>query len=200
VWFLSGTEHINKEKQMHAFEKSGLGKAPFNFIGCKGHEELLLEATMRKEATERKGGIAFDVNPGNVGASCQHCGTHIKDLHYFESADGNTFFVGFKCAEKAEEKYYKDLRGGGYCPEVLKLKVAKRKLASKRRKAREATKLQELAQLLANETFMVSLEAHPHPNQWRAQKGDTLRNYAQWMNENSGTAGKLKLLKVLKKL
>jgi hypothetical protein len=56
---------------VHCFEQSGLGQAPYTYLGCQ--------------------------DLGRCAASCQHCGTGIRYKFHLQSADGKQFFVGSDC-------------------------------------------------------------------------------------------------------
>src|SRR5690606_32284281 len=59
-------------------EQSGLGKAPFRYVGQPG-----------KDATD-KAGIFW----------CEHCGTTLKHRHFVRSSDGVLSIVGIDCLNK----------------------------------------------------------------------------------------------------
>lgn len=59
-------------KQIHVFEKAGLGAAPYQYLGIE------------KQST-----------------SCQYCGTGILFKFWLRSADGKQFFVGSDCIFKS---------------------------------------------------------------------------------------------------
>lgn len=77
---------------------------------------------------------------------------------------------------------------------------ARKKAQRDARHAREATKLEELRVLMERDDVRTTLNSEPHPLDWRAEKGDTLLDWATWMLENSGNSGKLKVLKKVKAL
>jgi hypothetical protein len=60
---------------IHCFEKSGLGLAPFQYLGC--------------------------VDLGRSKAACQYCGTGIRYQFFLQSADGKKFYVGSDCIYKS---------------------------------------------------------------------------------------------------
>ena len=72
------------ENTVHPFEKAGLGKAPFHFVGL----------------TEN-----FIVHPdGSTQAAgcCDYCHTGIRNEYHIRSTDGNEFVVGCDCVEKLD--------------------------------------------------------------------------------------------------
>lgn len=62
---------------MHIFEKAGLGKAPYTYLGC--------------------------VDTGRTSSSCQFCNTGIRYLFKLESADKKVFIVGSDCIYKTND-------------------------------------------------------------------------------------------------
>ena len=72
---------------VHPFERSGLGTAPFQFVR---YEYLTYQACPGA--------------PVQVGGSCDHCGTGIKDAFWIRGADGREFKVGSSCVYKTSGK------------------------------------------------------------------------------------------------
>lgn len=68
---------------MHKFEASGLGKAPFKFVGSF---EKVYQASPD--------------SPRQPGATCDYCGTGIMTVCQVRSSDGKLFGVGVNCVEK----------------------------------------------------------------------------------------------------
>jgi hypothetical protein len=67
----------------HPFERAGLGKAPFKYVG---NAELVF--------------IAYPGATPRAGGSCDYCYTAIRDAYYIVSADGKKFKVGCDCVRK----------------------------------------------------------------------------------------------------
>lgn len=67
---------------MHAFELSGLGKAPFKVVNPTVKQNL------------EHGQVFF----------CEHCGTTIKNRHFIKSADGKLSVVGIDCLKKTGDQ------------------------------------------------------------------------------------------------
>lgn len=79
-------ETTTKATRVHAFEKAGLGKAPFKAIGFY---ESKFQA------------VPGDPNcPIQPGSSCDYCGNGIMNVYQVRSADGKTFKVGCDCVAK----------------------------------------------------------------------------------------------------
>lgn len=72
---------IAEEVKVHPFERSGLGKAPFRFVGMK-----------------EKVHVAGD--HVQAGGTCMHCGMGIRYCYWIESADGRQSYVGSTCIGK----------------------------------------------------------------------------------------------------
>jgi ferredoxin len=80
------------DSKIHAFEKSGLGKAPFAYVGFfqgKAHAD---------EFTGSQGCTA-----------CAYCSTGITNCFQIESSDGKKFIVGSECVKKTGDKGLIDL-------------------------------------------------------------------------------------------
>jgi hypothetical protein len=81
---------------LHAFEKSGNGRAPFHCVGFAAIPSPSL-AEHNVEAYNR----ALRALPKDVGCgTCDHCGTAIMNNFIIESSDGNRFVVGCDCVAK----------------------------------------------------------------------------------------------------
>ena len=70
-----------EEFDMHTFEQSGLGIAPFKVVSPEKHFLL-------------KHGVLF----------CEHCGTQIKNRHFIESSNGVVSVVGIDCLKKTGDQ------------------------------------------------------------------------------------------------
>lgn len=74
--------------KVHVFEQSGLGKAPFVFLGT---EEI------HSHAFGIDGPFYSDQD---FGGSCDYCGHYIRIGCHIQSADGKHFVVGTDCVKK----------------------------------------------------------------------------------------------------
>lgn len=84
-------------QEIHPFEKSGLGKAPFRFVFCYSIPPASL-AAQNPEAYN----AALREMPRGVGVgSCRHCGMCLTHNFIIESADGKRSAVGCECVSKA---------------------------------------------------------------------------------------------------
>lgn len=122
---------------MHPFERSGLGTAPFK---CVGVTKNLFTIPGVPEATK-------------PGSSCDHCGTGITYEYWIVGATGSRFKVGCDCVMKTGGEDQVD----GFRAERLKLARARRddKKAGQRaqwaaqKKAREDARLAGLSDTIA---------------------------------------------------
>ena len=77
---------MESKQKLHPFEISGLGLAPFRFVGF-----------------ERKVGPINLADGLTIGAAgqpmgmCDHCGQGIANCFSIKSSDGKTFIVGSDC-------------------------------------------------------------------------------------------------------
>jgi hypothetical protein len=112
--------------------------------------------------------------------SCAHCGTAIANVFVIECGNSERFGVGCDCILKLDRspKLVDDVR------------KAKRRADKESRYRREAAKLSEAAQWI--EKHREDLAQVPHPQAWRADKGETLADSISWMWSNAGTSGKLR--------
>lgn len=154
---------------MHPFEEAGLGKAPFRFAGAA---RVVYQA-------------APDA-PVQPGGSCDYCMNAITNHFYVESADGRRFKVGSECIHKASDQ---DLSK----PVDREL----RRLKREQRHANEARKIEELRGWLADPEIRARLKAQPHPHPSFTDK--TRLDWAEWMIDNSGNAGMLRVYRAIKK-
>ena len=75
---------MNEIKKIHPFEESGLGLAPFSYIGM---EEIV---------------IRHPDGHTQAGGSCDHCGAGIRYAFWIKSSDGKRFKVGSDCVRKLD--------------------------------------------------------------------------------------------------
>ena len=157
---------------MHVFERAGLGKAPFRLV-----------------AVYQKHYQACAGAPLQCGGSCDFCGTGIVTMCEIVGSDGSRFKVGKECVRRTGDvgllKAYKR------SPEV-------REIARLKREALDARKKAEIEAMLADEVTRAALMSTPHPYAARAERGEKMLEWAEWMEKNCGAAGRHRLLKSLK--
>ena len=165
---------------IHAFEKAGLGKAPFRYIG----------------AEERRGPIKTVVNgvettvgaPGQAMGSCDFCGQGIAICCRIDSADGKRFTVGIDCVRRTGD-------AGLKAASDKKIRAIKKKA----RLENQAKRIAAAKEAIKGPVLMVALERRPHPQAhiWKRRK--SLLNFVEWMFENAGRAGQMRAVKAVEK-
>lgn len=164
------TEGMEINLDVHKLERAGMGRAPYKYIGY-----------------EHKTFQACHGAPVQVGGSCDYCATGITNMFWFESADGKRFKLGSECANKT---------GDNGMIRSVKEQVNKEKTAK-----RKASEKESIDWILSNlEAVKQIFGLHPHPLEYRAEKGETLWNWAEWMMANSGNAGKMLVVKKARKM
>jgi hypothetical protein len=157
------------EVRIHKFEAAGLGKAPYEFL-C---------------VTEN----VHSACPGHqqAGGSCDYCGTGIRYEFHLRSADGKEFKVGSDCIFKADNGDRNFLK----IVDRAKKEEAKRKTeaAHKKQDAKINAALEKLS------TCRGTLTSLPHPS----IPGKTLLDWVNWMLENAGRSGRLRVAAVIEK-
>ncbi len=159
--------------KVHKLEEWGFGKAPFKVLGY-----------------EYKTYRAHHDAPTQPGGACAICGQGIVNVFTIRSADGNVFTTGPDCVRKADDKYLVD--------------TVKREMNRQRRAKVVARENERIAaaqkELVENATLRAQLAAKPHPRKWRAEKGDTELDWAEWMMRCAGNAGCLQVVRHLKEV
>jgi len=123
------------DDKIHIFEKAGLGKAPFRFVGY-----------------EHRTYQACPGAPVQVGGSCEYCGQGICNFYNIESADGRRFHVGPDCVAKTGDAGLKKVV-------AEHVRRAREDKAARVRFRDRGT----LAGMLCNEAIVERLAAAPHP-------------------------------------
>lgn len=163
--------------QSHVFETAGLGQAPFQFIGC--------EERRGPELITMPDGVVMECGaPGQPMGTCDYCGQGIAICCNIQSADGKRFMVGTDCVRKTGDSGLKRV--------VASVINERRKEA---RHAREDTRIKDASARLPR--IADAIKSQPHPNEWRADKGETLFDWCIWMMEHAGRTGKLHVAQVV---
>jgi hypothetical protein len=154
----------------HKWETAGLGKSPYKYVG-----------------TTQERFQACQGAPIQCGTSCDYCGQGIVFTMHFCSADGKRFKVGCDCAEKS---------GDVGLVNLAKRETRRAKLADKHTK--DNAKIDEAFQLLDNSIELQQLiSSNPHPHTYI--KNLNCLDYITWIRKNAGTAGKLQVVRMIKK-
>ena len=133
--------------------------------------------------------------PLQPGGSCDHCSTGIYEHHHFVGADGARFKVGSDCvrsmivqiaADQRDAKIPASLRAAERAVKNARNAAARERSAAKRERAAVARRDAKAAARALLEARRDLAAAQPHPLAWRAERGDTLADWAQWMLDNGG--------------
>lgn len=159
---------------IHPFEKVGLGKAPFRFVG--------FEHKIGPLVIKEEGGVTFTVgSPGQPMGSCAYCGQGIAECCWIRSADGKEFVVGNVCVGKTGDS------------------VLVRQTESAVKKHRREAKLQREKERILNARQSLpsvadELSALPHPFGF---EGKTRLSYIEFLLSNGGHSGQFKAARLI---
>ena len=161
----------------HAWEKCGLGVAPYRLIGCG---EMTYQACRD--------------SPRQPGATCDYCGQGLIQVYFIEGACGSVFHVGCDCVSKVCDK-----REGIRTAVEMRARVHARKVRAANT-ARKNVSVQNELDGLTDDAHMALYKAMKHPNHDRgaffAEK--SYADHVEWMIKNCGAAGRARLVKTLK--
>lgn len=153
--------------EIHAFERAGLGLAPYTFVGL-----------------EKRTYQACYGAPTQPGASCMFCATGIVYLFWLRSADGKKFFVGSDCIQKS---------GDAGLQRVIDpyVKAHEKEI----REERENFYIGEFAKYVTETNYFATpaLLNTPHPSRYYASLGRTLGDYQKFCYDHSGKSAKAKM-------
>jgi hypothetical protein len=175
---------------VHVFERAGLGRAPFRFIGT---------------GVEIYQAIPGDPNcPIQPGTSCDYCGQGIRNVCYIKDVDGKRFKVGCDCVLKTGDRGIVD-------PVKRAVNRAKREAKAKRDRAR----ISRCRETITRSDVRTAMAATAHPDAdgccgapdqdgtWAPFSdlaAHSLLSWAEWMLEYAGTAGCIKVCRVVEKV
>lgn len=160
---------------VHVFERAGLGKAPFRYVGSE----------------EKRGPVTLPDGsqcgaPGQPMGTCDYCAQGIALCCIIEDAEGKRFIVGSDCVRKTGD---------------AGLRKQVNRHASELRKAREAERIEASRERLeADSGLRAALQRTPHSNAWMAKKGLTTLDEVQWLLERGGHTGKLRAARKIDKV
>ena len=169
---------------LHPFEKAGLGKAPFRYIGSE----------VKIGPIKLADGITIVGSPGQPMGTCDYCGMGISVCYTIESVDGERFVVGSTCVNKLYRASNQTASQLAYDPVYQQIKADKRDRDRKLRHEREAAKIKAGKEWA--ESHRSELEAMPNP--YRA--GENLWQQYEWFMLHAGNKGRLNILSDLQKL
>lgn len=159
---------------IHPFEKAGLGKAPFRYVGIEAQE-----ISHGRRVLGSVGGCEMTTKPGG---SCAFCAHYILDMFVVESADGQRFHVGCDCIRKVDAKLTRSIEAD----------------AKKAKKDREAARIKAAREMVWSQQAY-SLRCQPHPSPYHAGEGKNLAHYVEWLFQNGGTSGQLRAARLVEK-
>lgn len=167
---------MTTETAIHPFEKAGLGKAPFRYVGA------IDQPTNRDGSViiGHIGGCHVETKPGGT---CDYCGLAIINMFRVRSADGNTFKVGCDCLKKVDIVN----------PATLKADIKKAK------DAKADNRIADARITLGREDVRAALASKPHPAPWAAAKGMTLLDQVEWLLAHAGRSGKTDAAKIIER-
>lgn len=166
---------------LHPFERAGLGKAPFKYLGVfqdVGPKTVIVN------------GLEMQVGaPGQPMGTCNYCGQGIKDCYRVRGASGDEFIVGCDCVRKLSrsDNERRD-------PVIAAIDRDRRKLVTERRHVREDARIAEGVAWF-EEHLRAKAEKMAHGQKWRAEQGETLADEWDWWMNHAGRAGKLKFIR-----
>jgi hypothetical protein len=166
---------MNAQEQIgdmiHAFEKAGLGKAPFTLTGFS-HKVGPIR-------TQIGPGIWSEVGyPGQPMGTCDYCGTGIAMCFHIRSSDGKSFIVGSDCVAKVGDVGLK---------RMIKSSEGYRKHMREIREKRGSVNRDLLREIV--KAHGDRLATMPHPYKYMADQGRTFLSYLEWMIPNAGMKG-----------
>ena len=146
--------------KIHVFEKAGLGKAPFRYVGMEFQDIAYGQRVLANGATTKPGG------------TCDYCGTYIVNIFLVESADGRKVKVGCDCVRKT-----------GDAGLVKQVEADVQKMQRERRQAQRIAAEQKDFDTCKTADF-AKLARAPHPIPHHAEAGKTLADYVRWLIDN----------------
>lgn len=162
------------EVGMHAFERAGLGKAPFRYVGMGVKTYQACQGA-----------------PIQPGGTCDYCGTGIMYCYGIKSADGKHSVVGCDCIAKVGDEGL--IRAYKNSPEY-------RKMQSDKRHAKDVEVTAELKALMEARKEQWSKEAHPYGFVDRKTGIPmTMLDYQLFKFNSCGASGRASMLRLLKK-
>ncbi len=120
------------------------------------------------------------------GGGCQYCGTGIVYRFYIKGQDSRVFYVGSDCVMKT---------GDLGLMRVVELQV--KKLQKELREKREAAKLAAIHDRLADPTVIATLSGKPHPSNYYAGQGKTMKDYVDYLMRYASKSTRLKYVGAL---
>lgn len=176
---------MNQSQTIHPWEKAGLGKAPFRWLGVTHKVGPIV--------VEQKNGITITVGaPGQPMGSCSFCGQGIAECHEIGSADGKRFIVGCDCVRRVNAKGEKVRTAAERASLDMKNQKSRARAADKSEQSKA-----KLDELMARPGFREELSAKPSGYEWKAAQGATAWDDLEWLAAHCGHSGRVRLIKKL---
>ena len=157
---------------IHVFERAGLGKAPFKYVG--------MDVRRGPYTWTDKSGITITCgSPGQPMETCDFCGTSIAVCCHIASAAGKKFIVGSSCVAKTGDKG---------------LRRAVNRDKRKAQVKREEAAVEAFKQTVVESRALLETLSPP-----AYSPAYSLVDYYDWMMENAGHSGRVRAMRVVKK-
>lgn len=163
-------------KAVHPFEESGLGKAPFMYVGA-------IDQPSTSAGTVVVGSYKGVQIETTAGGTCDHCGKAIINMFRIVSSDGKYSKVGCDCLKKVDF-------------------IAKAKLKSDLKAKADAkadARIAKAKEILRSEAVRANLASKPHYAEWAQAKGLTMLDCVEWLLSNGGRSGKTDAAKMIER-
>lgn len=155
---------------IHVFERAGLGKAPFSFVGV----------TVKKYQ-------ACPGAPVQPGGTCAYCGNGIMECCIIKDSLGAAFLVGNVCVGKTSDRGL-----------INEAKQAINRLKREAKTVKDDARIAAAKSLFTSEPrIRETLSTYPHPNDFMAEKGLRRDDYVDWMLQNAGISGQLQAARLI---
>ena len=166
-------------QKVHKFELSGLGKAPYVFLGV----------------TQNWHSAA----PGHKqpGGCCDYCSTGIAFEFWLRSADGRKFKVGSDCILKTSHDRSLIV---AVKTEVQKHQKALRDARAEVKRAADVARIEAAKVRLPEVADRLRKEPHPQAESIQFLRDKTKLDWAEWMLANAGTSGRLAVARAIEEL
>lgn len=179
----------------HPFSRAGYA-APYKLVGAVESWHDPLKGAMFNDGSARK-----------PSGTCDVCGTCFGYGATWKDANGSAFKTGLICAQKAHAVYgpsHPDfetakLLGDMYKDAASRFQTEKRRVnrqaaAAKRKAKRETEDAESRASYL--DIDFDALAKIAHPNEYRAEHGETFADYVQWWEQSASVSKALKFAQV----
>jgi len=167
---------IATETTIHPFEKAGLGKAPFRYVGTVDQNPDSQGMVVIGECN----GVSIETKQGGT---CDYCGLAIINMYRVCSADGRKFKVGCDCLKKVNI----------INPATLKADIKKAK------DAKADNRIADAKAQLETQAVQSALASKPHPAPWGQAKGLTMLDQVEWLLAHAGRSGKTDAAKIIER-